>query len=144
MPFKLSFIAILAAIAPSALYAQSLKTEILANETKVWRSFLGSHPDKAAFQRLIADDYLCIEPTGVLVTKAENIAELDHLTFSSFQIHDPQVRALSPSAALIVARLTYAGTVDGRSISGETLTSTVWVKRDGQWLAQSHTETFKK
>jgi hypothetical protein len=136
--------ALASAILPSLLNAQDLKTDTLANETKVWQTFLGMHPDTAAFERLVTSDYLCIEATGVLMTKAENVAQLDHLTFSSFEIHDPQVRELSPTSALIVARVTFAGTADGHSMSGETLTSTVWVKRDGQWFAQLHTETFKK
>jgi hypothetical protein len=89
-------------------------------------------------------DYLCIEANGVLMTKAENVAQLTHLTFSSFKIQDPQIRVLSPSAALIVARVRFAGTADGHSMSGETLTSTVWVKRGNKWLAQLHTETFTK
>ena len=128
----------------SMTQAQDLKADILANETKVWQTFLGAHPDTAAFERLVVPDYLCIEANGVLMTKAENVAQLTHLTFSSFKIQDPQIRVLSPSAALIVARVRFAGTADEQSMSGETLTSTVWVKRGNKWLAQLHTETFTK
>jgi hypothetical protein len=132
------------AILPCILQAQDLKADILAKETKVWQTFLGTRPDTAAFERLATSDYLCIEATGILMTKTENIAQLNHLTFSSFKIQDPQVRELSPSAALIVARVRYSGTADGHSMSGETLTSTIWVKRGSKWFAQLHTETFKK
>jgi hypothetical protein len=131
-------------VLPSMMQAQDLKADILANETKVWQTFLGTHPDTAAFERLVVSDYLCIEANGVLMTKAENVAQLTHLTFSSFKIQDPQIRVLSPSAALIVARVRFAGTADGHGMSGETLTSTVWVKRGNKWLAQLHTETFTK
>lgn len=131
-------------VLPSGMQAQDVRADILANETKVWQTFLGTHPDTAAFERLVVSDYLCIEANGVLMTKAENIAQLTHLTFSSFNIQDPQIRVLSPSAALIVARVRFVGTVDERSMSGETLTSTVWVKRGDRWLAQLHTETFTK
>jgi hypothetical protein len=127
-------------VLPSVMQAQNLKADILANETKVWQTFLGAHPDTAAFERLVVSDYLCIEANGVLMTKAENVAGLKHLTFSSFRIQDPQIRVLSPSAALI----RFAGTADAQSMSGETLTSTVWVKRGNKWLAQLHTETFTK
>jgi hypothetical protein len=145
MLLKRFTIAILAsAILPSILEAQDLKADMLANETKVWKTFLGTHPDTAAFAGLVTSDYLCIEATGVLMTKTENVAQLNHLTFSSFKIEDPQVRSLSLSSALIVARVRFSGTADGHSMSGETLTSTVWVKRDNKWLAQLHTETFKK
>jgi hypothetical protein len=131
-------------VLPSVMRAQDLKADILANETKVWQTFLGTHPDTAAFDRLVVSDYLCIEANGVLMTKAENVAQLTHLTFSSFKIQDPQIRVLSPSTALIVARVRFAGTADGHNMSGETLTSTVWVKRGNKWLAQLHTETFAK
>lgn len=128
----------------SAAQAQNLKADILANETKVWQTFLGTHPDTAAFESLVVSDYLCIEANGVLMTREENVAQLTHLTFSSFKIQDPQVRVLSPSAALIVARVRFAGTANEQSMSGETLTSTVWVKRGNKWLAQLHTETFTR
>lgn len=145
MSLKSLLIATLAfAMLPSLVNAQDLNTDILANETRVWQTFLGSHPDTKAFERSVTSDYLCIEATGELMTRAENVAQLDHLTFSSFRIHDPQVRELSPTSALIVARVTFAGTEDGQSMSGETLTSTVWVKRGDKWLAKLHTETSKK
>jgi hypothetical protein len=131
-------------VLPSVMQAQGLKADILANETKVWQTFLGVHPDTAAFEQLVVPDYLCIEANGVLMTEPENVDQLTHLTFSSFKIMDPQIRVLSPSAALIVARVRFAGTADGHSMSGETLTSTMWVKRGNKWLAQLHTETFTK
>ena len=130
---------------PSVMHAQDeVKTDILANETKVWQTFLGVHPNTDAFENLVESDYLCIEANGVLMTREENVAQLTHLTFSSFKIEDPQVRVLSPSAALIVARVRFAGTASEQSMSGETLTSTVWVKRGNKWLARLHTETFMK
>jgi len=129
---------------PSVMQAQDLNADILANETKVWQTFLGAHPDTTAFAELVTPDYLCIEANGELMTKAENVAQLTHLTFSSFKIQDSQVRMLSPSSALIVARVHFAGTADGHSMAGETLTSTVWVKRGNKWLVKLHTETFTK
>jgi hypothetical protein len=127
-----------------AAHAEDLNKVILAQETKVWESFVGSQPNAEAFGRLLTPDYVCIEPTGVLVNKEGNIAELAALTFSSYQIQDPQVRVLSPKTALIVARVRYEGTVHGQKIAGETLSATVWVKRGDEWLAQFHSETFKK
>lgn len=128
----------------ASLRAQDVKKEILARETQVWESFVGPKPNAEAFGRLLTPDYTCIEPTGVLVDKAGNIAELGVLTFSSFQIEDPQVKILSPNTALIVSRVQYVGTLHGQKINGETLSATVWVKRGNEWLAQFHSETFKK
>lgn len=129
---------------PSTMPAQDLRRDILAKETKVWQTFLGPHPDTAGFEQLVTPDYLCIEADGKLMTKAENVEQLRHLTFASFEIEDPQVRVLSPLAALVVARVHFAGTADGHGMVGETLTSTVWVRHGSRWLAQLHTETFFK
>jgi ketosteroid isomerase-like protein len=144
MKFTFAAAALMILSLSSLLRAQSLDKEILARETQVWKSFVGPYPNAEAFQAMITPDYLCVEPTGILVNGAENVAELKRLTFSSFQILDPHVRSLSRDSAFIVARVRYEGTFDGQNISAETLSSTVWVKRNGKWLAQLHTETFKK
>ena len=128
----------------ATLQGQDLRKTILARETAVWDTFVGDHPNLDAFQQLLVPDYLCIEATGVLMTKEENIAQVKSLTFSFYKIQDPQVRKLSSNSAVIVARVKFEGTAGGQTMSGETLTSTVWVRRNGKWLAQLHTETFKK
>lgn len=146
MKLKLKFavVAFASLFLSASLRAEDLNKDILANETSVWDTFVGVQPNIEAFQQLIAPGYLCIEATGVLMTKADNIEQLKGLTFSSYKIQDPQVRKLSSNSAVIVARVKFEGTAGGQKMSGETLTSTVWVKRDGKWLAQTHTETFKK
>jgi hypothetical protein len=37
------------------------------------------------------------------------------------------------------ARVLIEAAAGGQNLSTETLTSTVWVKQDGKWLAQLHT-----
>jgi hypothetical protein len=122
-------------------HGQTLSEVIQQNEQKIWQSFVGSHPDTEAFARMVLPDYRCIEFTGVLMDKEANVAQLKQLTFSSFRIEDPQVRRLSPTSALIIGRVRFAGTAGGKSMSGEVLTSTVWVRRGAQWRVQLHTET---
>jgi len=61
------------------------------------------------------------------------------LFFSSIQIKTSQVKKLSPTSALIVARVLTEAAAGGQNLSAETLTSTVWVKQDGKWLTQLHT-----
>jgi hypothetical protein len=61
------------------------------------------------------------------------------LFFSSIRIKESQVRKLSPTSALIVARVLIEAVAGGQNLSTDTLTSTVWVKQNGKWLAQLHT-----
>jgi hypothetical protein len=62
--------------------------------------------------------------------------------FSSIRITNPQVRKLSPTSAVIVARVRIEAAAGEQNLSTETLTSSVWVKQDGKWLAQLHTSTM--
>jgi len=144
LKLKLAAVAMIFLSAYSVVQAQDLNKDTLANETKVWDTFVGTRPNVEAFRRLVAPGYLCIEATGILMTTEENIAELQSMTLSSYKIQNPQVRKLSSKSALIIARVKFEGTVDNHPMSGETLTSTVWVREGGKWLAQLHTETFKK
>ena len=117
-----------------------LSREILDCENKVYETFLGPQPDVEAWQKLTLPDYLYINFRGVIWTREENAISLKSgLVFSSIEIKNPQVRKLSPTSALIIARVLIEATAGGRDLSTETLTSTVWVKQNGKWLAQLHT-----
>ena len=121
---------------------EELSREILACENKVYETFLGPHPDVEAWQRLTMPDYLYINFRGVIWTREENAISLKSgVVFSSIQIKNSQVRKLSPTSALIVARVLIEAAAGGQNLSTETLTSTVWVKQDGKWLAQLHTQS---
>jgi len=122
------------------LDGEDLSREILACENKVYETFLGPQPDVEAWQKLTLPDYLYINFRGVIWTREENAISLKSgLVFSSIEIKNPQVRKLSPTSALIIARVLIEATAGGRDLSTETLTSTVWVKQNGKWLAQLHT-----
>jgi hypothetical protein len=124
------------------LEREYLSRAILACENKVYETFLGPQPDVDALQKLLLPDYLYIQSKGVIWTKEENIASLESgVVFSAIQIKNPQVMKLSPTSAVIVARVLIEAAAGGHNLSSETLTSTVWVRQDGRWLAQLHTST---
>jgi hypothetical protein len=124
------------------LEVEDLSKEILAGEKKVYEAFLGPKPDVEALQKLLLPDYLYIQSKGVIWTREENLASLKSgVVFSSIEITNPQVRKLSPTSAVIVARVLIEAVAGEHNLSTETLTSSVWVKQDGKWLAQLHTST---
>jgi hypothetical protein len=122
------------------LDGEDLSKEILACENKVYKTFLGPQPDVEAWQKLTLPDYLYINFRGVIWTREENAISLKSgVVFSSIEIKNAQVKKLSPTSALIVARVLIKAAAGGHDLSTESLTSTVWVKQDGKWLAQLHT-----
>jgi hypothetical protein len=122
------------------LGGEDLSREILACENKVYETFLGPRPDVEAWQKLTLPDYLYINFRGVMWTREENANSLKGgVVFSSIRIKESQVRKLSPTSALIVARVLIEAAAGDQNLSTDTLTSTVWVKQNGKWLAQLHT-----
>jgi len=122
------------------LDGEDLSREILACENKVYKTFLGPQPDVEAWQKLTLPDFLYINFRGLIWTREENAISLKSgVVFSSIEIKNAQVKKLSPTSALIVARVLIEAAAGGQNLSTETLTSTVWVKQDGKWLAQLHT-----
>jgi hypothetical protein len=124
------------------LEVEDLSRVILACEEKVYGTFLGPKPDVESLQKLLLPDYLYIQSEGVIWTREENLATLKSgVVFSSIEIKNPQVRKLSPTSAVIVAHVLIKAAAGEQNLSTETLTSTVWVRQDGKWLAQLHTST---
>jgi hypothetical protein len=119
------------------LEVEDLSKEILACEKKVYATFLGPTPDVESLQKLLLPDYLYIQSKGVIWTREENIATLkSDVVFSSIEIKNPQVRKLSPTSAVIVARVLIEAAAGEHNLSTETLTSSVWVKQHGNgWLS---------
>jgi hypothetical protein len=127
-------------ISPS-VYAENVQKNIIECETKMWKAFVGPKVDIEEFQRRLAWGYLDIDSDGVLYSGQENLSYLQSLAVSSFTIEDPNVRELSPTSAVIVSYVKWDGRRDGHQVSADILSATVWIKRDGKWRAQLHTET---
>ncbi len=123
------------------LELEKLSQEILACEKKVYDTFIGARPDVEAFEKLLLPNYIFIQPQGIMMNKEENLASLKSgVAFSSAEITKSEVRRISPTSAVIAARVLVGVTVGGRNLSSEIITSTVWVKEQ-QWMILLHTAT---
>jgi uncharacterized protein (TIGR02246 family) len=109
---------------------------IFLQEIGMWRA-LQSH-DLVAFQSLLLPDYIEVEKT--IQTRDQIMANLNTCNLVSFKMRNHQVRVLSPDAAVVA----YSGSSEitcGQShlLSNYNATTT-WVRREGKWLVQMHTE----
>ena len=94
--------------------------------------------DWATMDRIVASDWVLIDPTGTIVTRAEIIGDLRSgaLKFQSMTPRDVQVRIYGDTA-VVSGRSVDRGTYKGTDISGEYRFTDVFVKRDGRWQAVS-------
>ena len=92
------------------------------------------HSDVKRFGEILADDFLCSNPDGTLIDRAQFLRQTAvPVTITNLEAHDVNVRLLG-DVAIVHARTTYT-LADGRSASGRY--TDVWARRGGKWLAVS-------
>jgi hypothetical protein len=117
--------------------ADSAEMELLfIQEIKLWKS-LQSH-DLGAFGALLLPDFLEVENN--IQTRDQTIANLNTCVLVSFNIHNHQTRMLSPDAAVIAYNANSEVACGTSHLKGSYNATTTWVRRDGRWMVQMHTE----
>jgi ketosteroid isomerase-like protein len=113
-----------------------LRREIENLESQ-WRSALMQN-DVATINRLLADDYLGINPNGTLETKADALAlrRSGTVKISSIEPENIKVRVYGDTA-VVTSRVTVAGHDGERDISGTYHYTRVYSRRSGEWKVVS-------
>ena len=96
--------------------------------------------DAAALNRLYAEDFIGIGPSGTVRTKAQVIADFTSgsLRFQSITTDDVRVRVYG-NAAVETGRSTMDGQDKGKTVPRDTRFTRVWVKQQGRWrLVANH------
>ena len=90
--------------------------------------------DVTRFEQILADDFLCSNPDGSLVDKAQFLEQTARpVTITGLTAKDVRIRVLG-DVAIIHARTSYR-TAEGEARRGRY--TDVWARRGGAWLAVS-------
>jgi hypothetical protein len=96
--------------------------------------------DEASYQSLILPEGVWTTKSGFVPMKL--LADgLSNFKVTKWDIVNPRVAWLGDDSAIVTYAWTGAGTFSDLPLAPTTLASTVWVKRDGKWLAGHHQET---
>lgn len=98
------------------------------------------HADAAALERIYADDFIGVGPSGTMRTKPQVISDFTSgdLKFQSITTDDVRVRVYG-DAAVETGRSTMDGQDKGRTVPRDTRFTRVWVKQHGSWrLVANH------
>jgi hypothetical protein len=120
--------------------APELGTEpdfIFIQELNLWKA-LQSH-DLAAFHAYLLPDFLDVEKT--IQTRDQIMANLGACTLTSSKIRNHQLRMLSSDAAVLTYSRSSETTCGESHLTGDYNATTTWVRREGKWFVQIHTET---
>lgn len=96
--------------------------------------------DAAALDRIYADDFIGIGPSGTVRTKAQVIADFTSgdLKFQSIITDDVQVRVYG-NTAVETGRSTMIGQDKGKAVPRDNRFTRVWIKQQGRWrLVSNH------
>ena len=96
--------------------------------------------DAAALDRIYADDFIGVGPSGTVRTKAQVIADFTSgsLKFQSITTDDVQVRVYGDTA-VETGLSTMSGQDKGKTVPSDTRFTRVWVKQQGRWrLVANH------
>lgn len=96
--------------------------------------------DAAALNRIYADDFIGIGPSGTVRTKAQVIADFTSgdLKFQSIITDDVRVRVYG-NTAVETGRSTMIGQDRGKAVPRDNRFTRVWIKQFGRWrLVSNH------
>ena len=98
------------------------------------------HADAAALDRIYADDFIGVGPSGTVRTKPQVISDFTsgHLKFQSITTDDVQVRVYG-NTAVETGRSTMDGQDRDKAVPRDNRFTRVWVKEQGRWrLVANH------
>ncbi len=92
--------------------------------------------DMAAFDRIVAGEWMFSGPEGEQQTRAQNLADLQSGAYvcTAYKLDDLQVRAFGDTVVALGLE-TEKSTYQGQDISGQYRFTDVFVKRNGVWQA---------
>ena len=96
--------------------------------------------DSVALDRIYADDFIGVGPSGTVRTKAQVISDFTSgdLKFQSITTDDVQVRVYE-NTAVETGLSTMVGQDKGKAVPRDTRFTRVWVKQQGRWrLVANH------
>src|SRR5205809_3813323 len=98
------------------------------------------HAEVAALERIYADDFIGVGPSGTVRTKPQVISDFTSgdLRFQSITTDDVQVRVYE-NTAVETGLSTMVGQDKGKAVPRDTRFTRVWVKQQGRWrLVANH------
>ena len=108
-------------------------SQTLQATEQAWLNAEKNH-DAAAFENLVADDWIAIGPDGRSQTKPERAAEIRTAHITSATMGDMKVRVFGDTA-VVTGTDDEITLQDGKKSSDHHVWTDVFVKRNGKWLA---------
>lgn len=118
--------------------ADNMGEEIIKKERAMYEAV--QKGDMSVFEDNLLDDFIAIYSHGIS-NKEEEIANLENVNMTSFELSNINVMSPTENVAIIVYEVNSSGEYMGEPFSGTFFSSSIWTMQDGEWKALMHTET---
>lgn len=113
-------------------------SDIVSELTRMEQEFAAAtlRGDTATVERLLADEFLGIDPDGRRLSKTDVLANLKSANTSIIDLRHEDIRiAVFGDCAVATARTVVKWTQGGEKMEGQFPYMRVWINRHGSWLA---------
>ena len=119
--------------------------ELLEHERRFWNAMRAK--DGEAASQMTHDNCIVVGAQGVSAITPETMGRLTtegdwELERYTFDESSAQVQFLNEDVALVAYQVKEKLTVDGTRVNLEANDSSVWVRKNGEWLCAMHTESL--
>ena len=119
--------------------------ELLEHERRFWNAMRAK--DGEAASQMTHDNCIVVGAQGVSAITPETMGRLTtegdwELERYTFDESSAQVQFLNEDVALVAYQVKEKLTVDGTPVNLEANDSSVWVRKNGEWLCAMHTESL--
>ena len=107
-------------------------------EKMAWQDLVNKKYDN--FEKIFADDYQGVYGNET-TTKMSEMTQLRKMTFKSADVSDTKVKFIDKNVAVVTSTVKSEMVMpDGKEINGNSRTTTIMVKRKGQWMVVYHSD----
>jgi hypothetical protein len=114
------------------------KDAMIAKEKAAWQAFKDKKTDE--FKKLLSSNFAGVYSDGIY-TLQKQVDSMQKWDLKSFSLNDPNVTMTDADTAIVICKATIDGTYEGKDVSGNYNSGTIWQKaKNGEWHAIFHTD----
>jgi hypothetical protein len=116
------------------------KAAIEAKEKEAWQAF----KDKSAdFKKLLSSNFVGVYADGVYTMQKE-LDAMQKWDMKSFSLSDSNVVMTDADTAIVTCKAKVEGTYDGKDVSGNYNSGSIWQMKNGEWHAIFHSDSMEQ
>ena len=117
------------------------KDTMMAKEKSAWQAFKDKKSDE--FKKLLSPDFVGVYADGIY-TLQKQMDAMSKWDMKSFLLSDSNVVMTDADTAIVTCKAKVEGTYDGKDVSGNYNSGSIWQMKNGEWHAIFHSDSMEQ